>query len=873
MSADHGKGQAAFAANVLLAPDRKVRPPDRRIAHVQRLPYNRAMLNSQAQKGTTKPDGGTRWLTLLVGLAGAMLFLLLFYPLLRGNIYQGSDIGSQQFPYRSFYSYCLQHGFSFLWWPEEFCGYYLHAEGQGAFFHPLQWCLYRFLPLDRAFSIEFMASYLFLYGGMVALLRGWRLPWFAALFGANLFTFSGFVLFHYTHIQAIRVTSHLPWIMLALHVLLTTTNEKHLRRAWLALVGLVASQLLSGYPQYVLFTLMAIGLYMLFYLRGHGAVARMAAVVSAMLLGLMIAGVQVLPTFDLIGYAQRQDLTDFWKDGSLHPLNLLQWVGPYWFRNGISYGTPSWEYAAYAGAIPLVLSLWCVSRFKGLGRWQPMGLYAAALAAIMIVLALGEFGGVYRFIAMLPVMGAFRCPARHLMLVHFAVAILSAVALARTSPTPQGQRPSSPRTRGSSDGSVGPDRVLDSHVRGNDKTPLLGGAGGGLGPPWPSCELRPQPKAKGRHLRERGDPVVARSPSTAFWIPTFVGMTIFPSKEGNKNTLLPPCADGVLLGLIAAAWATLLLVMMLQKFGGADLQNAFTDSWPRLAVGPLLISGAALLVYTMQRWRKAGVAAILIFATLDAAFYTMPFVWNHKPQSSNYAALTASLAPELPDDPAFVPFGGEFRAHGNWRTARLSQLGLAGYMGYVGLPPAWKLDPDADVTKRVAGVRWEKRPLSNPDWTVHEDALPIARLVTQTVTSDTPRDAIERIDVATTAIVTEAVDVSGEEAGTVTWLKNEPGNVLLETTADTTQLLVFAQRYHPGWRVAVDGEARSLVRVNGDFMGCVVPQGEHEVAFVFWPKSFYYGLLVSGGGLLLTLGMWIVLGRVAGMASSSPETD
>ncbi|MCF6284369.1 MAG: YfhO family protein [Candidatus Hydrogenedentes bacterium] len=807
MSADHGKGQAAFAANVLLAPDRKVRPPDRRIAHVQRLPYNRAMLNSQAQKGTTKPDGGTRWLTLLAGLAGAMLFLLLFYPLLRGNIYQGSDIGSQQFPYRSFYSYCLQHGFSFLWWPEEFCGYYLHAEGQGAFFHPLQWCLYRFLPLDLAFSIEFMASYLFLYGGMVALLRGWRLPWFAALFGANLFTFSGFVLFHYTHIQAIRVTSHLPWIMLALHVLLTTTNEKHLRRAWLALVGLVASQLLSGYPQYVLFTLMAVGLYMLFYLRGHGAVARMAAMVSAMLLGLMIAGVQVLPTFDLIGYAQRQDLTDFWKDGSLHPLNLLQWVGPYWFRNGISYGTPSWEYAAYAGAIPLVLSLWCVSRFKGLGRWQPMGLYAAALAAIMIVLALGEFGGVYRFIAMLPVMGAFRCPARHLMLVHFAVAILSAVALARLWRTPQGQRPSSPRTRRSSSGSVGPNRVLDSHVRGNDKTPTT------------------------------------------------------------------PRRERVLLGLIAAAWATLLLVILLRQFGGADLQNAFTDSWPRLVAGPLLISGATLLVYTMQRWRKTGIVAILVFATLDAAFYTMPFVWNHKPQSSSYAALMAALAPELPDDPAFVPFGGEFRAHGNWRTARLSQLGLAGYMGYVGLPPAWKIDPNADVTKRVAGVRWEKRPLSNPNWTIHEDALPIARLVAQTVTSDTPREAIERIDVATTAIVAEAVEVSGKLAGTVTWLKNEPGNVVLQTTADTTQLLVFAQRYHPGWRVAVDGEARSLVRVNGDFMGCVVPQGEHEVAFVFWPKSFYYGLLVSGGGLLLTLGMWIVLGRVAGMASSSPETD
>lgn len=700
-------------------------------------------------------------LTLVASACGLLLFLLLAYPLLRGNIYQGSDLGSQQFPYRSFYRYCLENGYSFLWWPQQFCGYYLHAEGQGAFFHPFQWTLYRFLPLEVAFNVEFMASYIFLYAGMLALLRHYRLPYFAALFGANLFTFSGFVLYHYTHIQAVTVISHLPWVLLAVHVLLTTSCPTPLRRAWLGLCLLTASQLLSGYPQYVLFTLLAVGLYLLCQRPFDQPVRRLVALVSALGLGLCIAAIQVLPTFDLLNVAQRSDEASFWKEGSLHPLNFLQWVSPYWFANGISNGTPPWEYVVYVGAVPMVLTLWLLGTSPSSEFPRRLRRYGLALLVLMPVLALGYYGGLYRFVTMLPVLGAFRCPARHLVLFQFAVALISAFALTRM-------------------------------ARGTDASHTNRGR-------W--------------------------------W------------------------AIGV------AAWASLLLILVLRNLGNPDLSAAFTTHWGRLLVGPTLITLAIVLVALAPRARQAIITVLILFATIDAAFYTMPFVWQHKPQSSPYDALQTSLAQELPDDPAFEPFDGEYRAHGNWRVARLSQLGLSSYMGYVGLPPAWVLDHDAEVTKRLAAVRWEKQPLGARNWTLHEDALPMARLVTRAALSYTPREDIEGIDVATTALVMKPIDLVEAPPGTLTWKKNEPGSVAWDTVTPSDQLLVFAQRFHPGWQVHIDGIRRELLRVNGDFMGCIVPTGEHEVRFNFSPRSFQRGRAISAMGLLLTFGIWCGLLR------------
>ena len=44
----------------------------------------------------------------------------------------------------------------------------------------------------------------------------------------------------------------------------------------------------------------------------------------------------------------------------------------------------------------------------------------------------------------------------------------------------------------------------------------------------------------------------------------------------------------------------------------------------------------------------------------------------------------------------------------------------------------------------------------------------------------------------------------------------------------TRQLLVVSESYHPGWQAAVDGVPQPVLRVNGDFLGCVVGPGKAD---------------------------------------------
>ena len=52
------------------------------------------------------------------------------------------------------------------------------------------------------------------------------------------------------------------------------------------------------------------------------------------------------------------------------------------------------------------------------------------------------------------------------------------------------------------------------------------------------------------------------------------------------------------------------------------------------------------------------------------------------------------------------------------------------------------------------------------------------------------------------------------------------------------------------WRQA-DGLPADILRVNGDFMGCVVEPGAHEVLLDFRPWSLRAGFALSGAGLAM----------------------
>jgi hypothetical protein len=85
----------------------------------------------------------------------------------------------------------------------------------------------------------------------------------------------------------------------------------------------------------------------------------------------------------------------------------------------------------------------------------------------------------------------------------------------------------------------------------------------------------------------------------------------------------------------------------------------------------------------------------------------------------------------------------------------------------------------------------------------------------------------------------------------------EPCQVEVEAEMTASGLLILSDTYYPGWKVTVDGQPASLLRVNYALRGVYLPAGEHQVMLRFVPTSFWIGLtltatvLVLGAGFLL----------------------
>ncbi len=378
-------------------------------------------------------------------LVGAcVVFLVFAEPLWRRRVYTYDDLSQYHIPVRWFYARCLANGDAFDWCPDIWCGYYLHGDGQAGMYHPWHWFLYRLFPLDVAINLEMLASYPVLFVGMFLFLRRWQIPTEGAIFGSSVFTFSSVCMLRSMHLNAVAVTAHLPWLLLAIDVLARTDRPSRAALAQLAMVLLTASQLLLSHPNSVLISSLVESAYCIWLvarrpaigtLRVHTTVRLVAVFGMAKVLAILLAGVQLLPTWDALASSWRQRLTrKELAEGSLHPANVVQLVAPYFFPGRV-HGVPrfSWrthEYGFYmGGAVPALLA-WLLARRAA--AWQAKELAVAVLimGACALAVSFGGFlGPLFRLYVQIPVVNWFRIPSRYLVIAEFGMAIAAAVAL------------------------------------------------------------------------------------------------------------------------------------------------------------------------------------------------------------------------------------------------------------------------------------------------------------------------------------------------------------------------------------------------------------------------------------------------------------
>ena len=381
---------------------------------------------------STSQDGRLLGWTALAAFGVLVAFAA---PLAQGRVYVLDDLGSYYLVARSFFRDCLVRGDSAVWWPDLDGGLYLHGLGQLGLYHPLRWLAYRALPLPWSFSLELVASYPVWLLGAYWVLRRFGLSRAAACFGGSLTAFSGFALLHHVHPNVVAVAAHLPWLVGLLDVALRDASARRRLAAWIGVALLTGSQLLLHFPQVTVMSTSVEAAYVLAVAFSRRRLPRaLPAFAAAKLLGVALGAVQLWPSWDYLQHTVRGDASlELRFAYSLAPANLVQLVAPYLFRERF-FAAPGeagnlHELGLYPGAVALALALWLVTRLRRLDSAQRrIALGALVLLAVATDLALGSHGVLFPLQARLPVVGLFRAPARHILLVHLALAVLGALA-------------------------------------------------------------------------------------------------------------------------------------------------------------------------------------------------------------------------------------------------------------------------------------------------------------------------------------------------------------------------------------------------------------------------------------------------------------
>jgi hypothetical protein len=181
----------------------------------------------------------------------------------------------------------------------------------------------------------------------------------------------------------------------------------------------------------------------------------------------------------------------------------------------------------------------------------------------------------------------------------------------------------------------------------------------------------------------------------------------------------------------------------------------------------------------------------------------------------------------------------------------------------------------------ISGQPGQEQVQANPD------ALGNAWFVDDIRPVQTPNEeinALNEIDPARTAVVRTpefGEYVQGFDPrpnGKIELTEYAPNHLKYQSNSSSEQLAVFSEIWYgpgKGWQAYLDGEPVDHIRVNYILRAMRVPAGQHEIEFVFAPRSFVLGRTlswISSSLLLLALGTYIVL-HVRKKARETPPAE
>ncbi|MCB0155941.1 MAG: YfhO family protein, partial [Anaerolineae bacterium] len=640
----------------------------------------------------------------------------------------------------------------------------------------------------------------------------------------------------------LNIMTTVVWLPLVLWAAMTALRRRTWPTALLA-GSTLAMQIFAAHGQiifYTLVTLIGYGLYqiggdyffgMLDQRRNSRYAIRSGLLLGAMLLsGLLLSAPQILPLVELLPLTTRSDNQGYalLTENSLPPFMWLNLIQASLFGNavtGFKIGDPFQEDFIYAGFLPLLLAgltLLTLWRQKN-SDVKRLTLFFVLLLGGGLLLAMGRYTPLYTgLVQYLPGFSLFRIPARWLMVVNLAIAVLAGVGL---------------------------DTLLKKHL---SRAYLLTVAGLSLlillgqGALWLfRTELLawagPAEGQAARLLTYHLNYALTLDPvyDERLWLRQIPYITV-------------PAALAILNAAIALALLALRLADRLSHQALAVLVLG------AVAFDLVLAGGTTINPIRPDRWwtQQAGGAAYVL-EQIDAQHRVFPLGVSSEAWSISHLGQ-------------YYPSLHRINSAGGYA----SPLRLARYdalldeadpvRGLEVLSVRYLLTPGqmgADVAATFPLVYQDEESyvyeLPNP--------LPRAFVVPQAVIADDVDEALtylndRSLDLRQTVILEPASDQPApppanaaawpaEQTATTTVVSETPQQIEVEVSLPGTGYLVLLDTYYPGWVATVDGRPIPIYRANYLGRAVQVPAGDHRVRFVYRPWSFRVGVAAFLVGL------------------------
>ena len=358
----------------------------------------------------------------------ALAPMVYFLPaLIRGRVLCPFDGLLQNVPFRVAAAQMVRSGYLPLWNPLIFSGMPLFATAQVGILYPLNWF---YLPLSPTMATNLMVVSTYVVAGLGAYLYARQIGASAAgaAITALAWQFGGAAVGQISHINIVQTAAVLPWVLWSV--------ERYARRGTFkraALISIfIALQFFAGHQQAFVNSLLLTSAYLLAMALTNAELRRRYLTSFTFILtGLFLAAVQILPTYELLNRSERSAATyEFFTSFSMPKRFILAFVAPYVLGGGDGrlfrapyIGPPYYpEMVGYVGVLTIMLAIVAVVRGAD-ARTK----FWTAVAVICLLLAFGEYAPLhsYKLIYYLPLLNLFRVPARHLMEVDFALAVLA----------------------------------------------------------------------------------------------------------------------------------------------------------------------------------------------------------------------------------------------------------------------------------------------------------------------------------------------------------------------------------------------------------------------------------------------------------------